>query len=368
MKLIILKTNLVDALTVVERAVSENSSLPILKHVLIKAFAGKITLIGTNLELAVECFVSGKVVEEGETTAPFSLLNSIVKNLSAERVSLEEEGGKITVTTDNYQAVLQGQDAAEFPIIPSVQESAHRLAFPTELFRGALQEVIVAAQYSDIRPEISGVYFEYADREITLAATDGFRLAERKIGLPDAGTPGEKLSAIIPLKTAAEVLKMFKGSETMEVFLEPNQILFASASEKTISRVIDGSFPEYHAVIPHNPPHEVVVDRSEFINAIRLASSFSGRGNDITVRVGDSKRVLEIYSADNTLGESSYKIPVKFKGEAFSVIFNWRYLLDGLRVFSGNEITLGVTSSDRAALLHSTKEPQLIYVVMPIKG
>ncbi len=367
MKLILLKTNLVDALGSVERAVNESSSLPILKHALVKTVGGKILLVGTNLELAIEYSLPGKVIEGGEIAVPFSLFNSLIKNLMAERVAIEEKDRKITITTDNYEAVLQGQDAAEFPIIPSIQKQTPPLLFPTELFRGALQNVIVAAQYSDIRPEISGVYFKCSGRMITLAATDGFRLAEEKINLPPTAS-SQDTAAIIPLKTASEALKMFKGSEEITVCIEPNQILLSSPNEKIISRLIDGSFPEYHAVIPHHPPHEVTVNRAEFINAVRLASPFSGRANDVIVRLGENKKVLEVYSVDSALGESLYKIPVKGKGERFSIIFNWKYLLDGLKVFSGNEVTLGVTSSDRAVLLQNPKEPNLLYVVMPIKG
>ena len=368
MKLLLLKTNLVEGLGVVERAVNESSNLPILKSVLIKAENGKIIFVATNLEFAIEYAIPGKVLEEGVVAAPFSLLSSIIKNLAAERVSIEEKNKKVTVTTDNYEAVFQGQDPKEFPIIPQVNKDAERIAVNFDVFRDALENVIVAAQYSDIRPEISGVYFECASEGSVLAATDGFRLAEQKLGSNDVQTKSERLSIIIPLKTATELLKTFKGQSDVLIFLEPNQIILSTQNERVVSRLIDGSFPEYRAVIPKNPSHEVVVERQELINAVRLASSFSGRANDIILRVGDGKKFLEVYAADSSLGESSYKVPMKLTGEQFSIVFNWRYLLDGLKIFSGTEILLGINSPDRPALLHNQKEPHLIYVVMPIKS
>ncbi len=368
MKLIVLKTNLVDGLGIVERAVNESSNLPILKNVLIKAGNGKITFIATNLELAVEYSIPGKVLEEGGVAAPFSLLSAIIRNLAAERISIEEKNRKIVITTDNYEATLQGQDPKEFPIIPSVHDETHRLVFNMGSFREALGNVVVAAQYSDIRPEISGVYFEHSGGETVFAATDGFRLAEQKLDQGSVKTDVEKISVILPLKTATELLKMFKEQHEMTAIIESNQILLSAPNEKVISRLIDGSFPDYRAVIPKNPPHEAVVERQELINAVRLASSFSGRANDITLRAGDNKKHLEVYATDSALGESSYKVPAKLTGEKFSIVFNWRYLLEGLKIFSGADITLGIHSSERPVLLHNQKEPHLIYVVMPIKG
>lgn len=368
MKLILLKTNLVEGLGIVERAVNESSNLPILKNTLVRAGGGKITLITTNLELAVEYSMPGKVLEEGEVAVPFSLFNSIIKNLAAERVSIEEKNGKVTITTDNYEATLQGQDPKEFPIIPSVHNEAQSLIFNTESFRGALASVIVAAQYSDIRPEISGVYIGHSGGETVFAATDGFRLAERKIEPGNVKTESAEVSVILPLKTATELLKMFRGQHEITVFIEPNQILLSAPNEKIISRLIDGSFPDYRAVVPKDTPHEAVIERQEFINAVRLASSFSGRANDITLKAGDNKKFLEVYATDSALGESSYKVPTKLTGEKFSVVFNWRYLLDGLKIFSSADVVLGIHSSERPALLRSQKESHLIYVVMPIKG
>ncbi len=368
MKILLLKTNLVEGLGIVERAVNESSNLPILKNVLLRAEGGKIILITTNLELAVEYSMSGKVLEEGGVALPFSLFCSIIRNLAAERISIEEKEGKVIITTDNYEAVLQGQDPKEFPIIPSVHKEAQRFVCGVESFRGALASVIVAAQYSDIRPEISGVYFEYSGGDAVFAATDGFRLAEKKLESGSIKTDAEKISVIIPLKTASELLKVFKEQHEITIFVESNQILLSAPNEKITSRLIDGSFPDYRAVIPKNTPHEAIIERQEFINAVRLASSFSGRANDITLKSGDNKKFLEVYATDSALGESSYKVPAKLSGEKFSVVFNWRYLLDGLKVFSGTDITLGIHSSERPALLRNPKEPHLIYVVMPIKG
>lgn len=368
MKLIILRTNLLDGLGSVERAVSENTNLPILKNVLIKTTENKIKLISTNLELAIEYFTSGKIIENGEVTIPFSVFNSVIRNLNTERITLEEKNKKLIITTDNYEAVIQGQDPKEFPIIPSISDKNRSLKVSVGDFKEGLGSVIIAAQYSDIRPEISGIYFNYSNEILTLAATDSFRLSERKLNSKQIRSTLDEVSVIIPLKTASELMRMFGGGDELEIFIDPNQILFNTPNEKIISRLIDGSFPDYQAVIPKELKNEILVDKNELINALKLASAFTGRANDVTMRIGDNKKLLEIYSADSALGENCYRVPIKLKGDKFSMVFNWRYLLDGLKIYKSDEVTFGVNSSDRPVVIKNQNEPYQIYVAMPIKS
>lgn len=368
MNLIILRTNLLDGLSSVERAVGENTNLPILKDILIKTRDNKIEFISTNLELAVEASVSGKIIEKGEITVPFSIFNSTVKNLNTERIILEEKGKKLVIKTDNYEAIIQTHDPKEFPIIPSISNEKHSVRINTKDLKEAIGSVIIAAQYSDIRPEISGVFLNYSDGNLIFAATDGFRLSERKLGQKQIKTEMEEFSVIVPLKTATEVMRMFNKDEEVEIFIDPNQIMFRAQTEKVISRLIDGTFPDYQSVIPKQIQNEVSAERNELINALKLASGFSGRANDVTIKIGDGNKFLEIYSSDNALGENCYKVPVKTKGEKFSLVFNWRYVLDGLKIYKSPDVTIGVNSSDKPVVIKSANEPELTYVAMPIKS
>jgi DNA polymerase-3 subunit beta len=154
----------------------------------------------------------------------------------------------------------------------------------------------------------------------------------------------------------------------LEIFVDPNQVLFDAQNEKMISRLIDGNFPDYKAVIPKQFQNEAVLDKNELINALKLASAFVGRANDVMIKIGEGKKVLEVYSADNTLGENCYKIPLKLKGDKFSLVFNWKYLLDGLKVYKNNEVILGVNASDKPVVIKTISEPFLVYVAMPIKS
>jgi len=368
MKLTILKSHLITGLNDVEKATENNTNLPILKNVLIKTEDNKIILTATNLELAVTKIIPGKIIETGEITVPFSIFNTIIKNLNSERINLNQKDKKLLIETDNYEAILQTQNTKEFPIIPSIQNKKESFKLNTNVFYNALRKIFIAAQYSDIRPEISGVYFNFEGDDLVMVATDSFRLAEILINRKDFQTNFEKISAIIPFQTVEELLRIFNNNEEeLEIFIDSNQILFKTASSQIISRLIDGHFPDYKAIIPKEMESELVLNREDLINAIKLTSAFAGRSNIITLKIGDNKKILEISSADSALGENVYKVPIKLKGEKLTISFNWRFLIDGLKIYDGEEIVLGINLS-KPATIKSLNEPNLSYVVMPIRG
>lgn len=362
-----------ESLSYVEKGVGSDSSLPILKNVLIRTDGNKIVVVGTNLELAVTSSFSGKIIENGEITVPFHVFFSIVKNLNAERVSLEVKAQKMLITTDNYEASIQGQDAKEFPIIPSLHTPTQTIKANTHAFIEALQKAVVAAQYSEIRPEISGVLFR-VDEGFICVATDGFRLTEKKVDRSGATVETEDATrAIVPLRTIEEMLRILpsieKQEESVEVLIDPTQILFRTQSLQAVSRLIDGNFPEYEAIIPKSVETEITLSRSELMNALKLTSSFSGRANDVSFITGENKKHIELYSGDASLGEGRYKVSAKTKGgNVPELTFNWRYLLDGLRIFNAEEVTIGINAPDKPVVIRTPEEPLLTYVVMPIKN
>ncbi|MFA6407570.1 MAG: DNA polymerase III subunit beta [Candidatus Paceibacterota bacterium] len=368
-KLILLKNNLTEALIALERAIGINTNLPILKNVLIRVEKAKIYFIATNLELAITCSVSGKIVDNGEITVPFSLFLSLAKNLTAERVTLEQKDKHLVITTDNYEATLQTQSAKEFPIIPTIHNTTQTLKISAPLFLETLRAVFVATQYSEIRPEISGFLLKFSEDRLFLVATDSFRLSESILESGEATSTLEECAVIVPFRTAEELLRFLASEKgNVDIFIDANQILFKTETKELISRLVDGVFPEYNPIIPKQTQNEILVNREEFVSAVKLASSFAGRANDITISVGENKKYIDLFCADSTLGENHYKIPVKLKGETFSIVFNWRYFLDGLKIFSNRDITLGVNSADRPAVLKDPLQPHLTYVVMPIKS
>lgn len=369
MKLIILKNNLKDGLMVAERGINESTNLPILKNILVKTFNNKIQISATNLELGISKLVSGKIIEEGGLTIPFQTFYNIVNNINSDKINLETKNNNIIFKTDNYEAKLQCLNEDDYPIIPKIESSDKFIEFNTELFKSALNQVITSAQISEIRPEISGVLFDYQITIIKLVATDSFRLAEKTIYNTQYTSNIDKgFKIIIPLKTAQEILRVFDNNQLLKISRDENQILFKNNEVELISHIIDGNYPDYEQIIPKSFESELVVEKNHFINALKLVSNFSGKVNDIRLKTQDSQKILEVYSNNQFLGENNYLIPSKLSGNSFNDIsFNWRYLLDGLKTVSSNNLIFALNGGNKPAILKSAEDKSYFYILMPIK-
>ncbi len=368
MKLIVLNNNLKEGLITIARSVGEGSNLPILKNVLLKTFNNKIKISATNLELAITHFISGKIIEEGGITVPFSILNGIVNSCDSERVTLEVTQNILHFKTDNYEAHIQGINEEEFPIIPKIENDKNFLSLEVEILKTNLVKTITAVQISEIRPEISGVLIDFQLTHLKLVGTDSFRLSEKQITEKEFKTNFQRgFKVIIPLKTVQEVIRVMK-SGTVAMYIDPNQILFKNDDIEVISRLIDGEYVDYEQFIPKEFKVECAIQREPLLNAVKLVSNFTGRVNDIRIKTHNNKKSLEIYSANQQFGDNRYLIPAKIKGDDFEIAFNWRYLIDGLRNFETEELVLGINGEARPALLKIPHDESQVYLLMPIKG
>lgn len=370
MNLVILKNNLKNGLDIISRAVGSGAgSLPILSNVLIKTLDNKIFLSATNLEVGMISSVMGKVNESGSITVPYAVFSGIVNNISSERINLEEKNGALIIKTDNYEATIQGVSESEFPIIPKLKNN-NSITINKIALKDALSKTILAAGRNDMRPEINGVLLIVDPAIIKVVSTDSFRLAEAKIEqsqfkLKDA----QGLKIILPLKTADIVLKSIKdgGEEDVVIGVDETQVVFRADGMEIVSRLIDGKFPDYEAIIPKEALTEVVLSREDFGNALKLANSFSTKAKDVKIS-NSGKTAMEIYSSDAALGENKSLISAKISGSDFEIVFNLAYLQDGVRSEGSQEIYLGFNGPTRPTIIKTPKNSSSIYILMPVKA
>lgn len=368
MKIVILKQNLKNALSVSERGVKDDLNLPILKNILLKADS-TLNLATTNLEIGIKNQTPAKILESGSITVPFSPFFNIISNTDSERIQLETDKNTLIIKTDNYTANLQGTPEEDFPIIPKPENKEEYFEISAVSLSEAIGQVSFACQVSDIKPEISGVLFNFQTGVIKLAATDSFRLAERTILNTEFKTNYKKgVKAIIPLITIQEVLKAFSQEDQVRIFIDSHQISFQTEKTQIISRLIDGEYPDYNQIIPKETKCEVLMEKEKFLSAIKLSSNFTGKGSDIRIKM--EGKTIEVYSLNQNLGENRYLIPVKkIKGEGFEEIsFNWRYLFDGVRANPEKQIRLGLVSDSKPAIIKPQESDTLFYIVMPTKS
>lgn len=367
MKFVAIRSNIKEAISVVEKVAGENLNLPILKNALIETNNNQITITATNLELAITCFMSGKVIETGRVTVPLNLLSNLITNLQSDRLNFSKKGTGLEVKTDNYNATLQGLPPEDFPITPKIKDGGEHLEIKGIILKEAIQQAVVASQFSDLRPELNAILFDFSLDTLKLVATDGFRLAERSISQNLFNNKfKEPFRILIPLKTSQEIVRMAKDDENIQIFKDENQVLIKTDRAELISRLTEGNFPDYSQIVPKEFATEVVVDREEFANAIKLAGVFGQKTSELKITVHPAKKAVEVSSADQSLGENSYLLPAKIKGDTIEAFFNWRYLADPVKAIKTSELLIGFQEETNPAIIRPVNDSSYFYILKPI--
>ena len=368
MTIISLRNNLKEALAVAERALGENAHLPVLKSFLLRAEKNNVSVSSTNLEIGIVTKFSAKIITEGSFVVPANIFSSLVANVPGERLDIKKtDTSSLEIKSDNYEAIVPLSAADDFPIIPEVENKKQYIEINAQIFIDALNQVIGSVQFSEIRPEISGVLFDFTLDQITLVGTDSFRLAEKKIpGSLFKNTYQEGFTCIIPLRTAEVCTKIFKKDEQLKLYLDKNQIGIQSEHTELVSRLIEGNFPDYKTIIPNGYETEIEMNRSDLVNALKFTGAAMQTTNEIKIRVKEDKKTFDIYSSERSISKLKTSLPAKIKGKECEVVFNWRYIFDGLKTIPDDSIRFVLHGNTRPALITS-KDPTYLYVLMPIK-
>lgn len=367
MSFIVLRDNLKEALLIAERSLGENINLPILKSFLFNVNKEGIFISSTNLEIGITTHCSAKVITEGSFLIQSNIILPIIINIPSERINIKKIDNSLEIKSDSYEAIIPISLSDEFPIIPKIESSDKYIEIDGYLLVDALSQVVQAVQFSEIRPEISGVFFNFDQNLITLVGTDSFRLAEKKIQNQNfKSNYNQGFKCIIPLKAIEACVRIFKKDNAVRLYFDENQVLFKNNQTELISRLIEGNFPDYKVIIPQGFETELEAERTEIINALK----FIGTGNqiihEVKVVVYGQKKLFEIQSTENSFGKFKTAIPAKIKGKDSEIVFNWRYLLDGIKNINNTKLKLILNGNSRPALI-SFEDPSYLYVLMPIK-
>ncbi len=367
MKLVFVKNNLKRVVEIVAKICNESSNLPILKNLLIKVDNGEIKLSATNLEIGVTQICPGKIIESGAVTVPAGVFSSIISNLTSEVVNLSTEKDKFNIQTDNYEAQIQTLAVDDFPIIPNITNKDPVLILPAARLKEIIAQVMSATTFSELRPEINGIFISAENNELRIAGTDSFRLAERIIYKDEFSLKGDEgWSLIAPLKTVNELIRVLPEGEEVKIYIDSNQIMFSGEGVMIVSHLIDGSFPDYKQIIPSAYDTEVVALKEEMVTALKVVSVLSSKISDVTLAV--NKNFIEITSMSQGVGENKYLVPAKVAGGGGKVVFNWHYLLSGIRSVKGGEIKLKVNFKDKPTAIKDSSDDSYIYILMPVKS
>src|SRR3989339_195872 len=377
MKLSCTRDNLHQGLSITSHLMTKNVNLPILQNVLVKAEGGMIRFSSTNLEVAVNCTVRGKVDEPGEYTIPSKLFFDYVSLLPNETIRIEADDQSAQVECGTYKTKINGLTSSEFPLVPRVQGELS-VQIPVDDFKKALSQVLFSVATNESRPELTGICakFKKGDGEslLTLASTDSYRLSEST--LPLISQVDQEETVIFPARTLVEVnriLSVFKDDvespSSLTVQLSENQVVFVFGPVEIISRMIEGYYPDYQQIIPSTFQTEAVVDRTDFIKSIKTASLFSRTGlYDVTLEFFPDKQQIHVKALDANRGKNTTICMGNLSGQTNNVTVNYRYLLDGLNAMTSEQIQFQmIDASNPCLILPKGSHESYRYVVMPIR-
>lgn len=366
MKVICSKNNIFPFSVAAERFVGKNATLSVLSSIFLETKKKKLYISATDLEIAFEAEIACRVVQEGKITVPVKIFNQIFQSIPDGEIVLEQKGKLLYITFGDSEVFIHGSDEGDFPIIPEIK-SAHPISISSSSFKTAIIQVVPAVSFSEVKPEISGVSFFVEKNKVVCAATDTFRLAEKTNFLNTGDAP--KDSFIIPFKTAQELIRAINDDteEEFQINHQEGHARFVFQNISITSRLIDGNFPEYKAIIPTSFSTSAVVNKKELIQKVRLASAVSGKLFDILLQF--SQNEITVNAQSQEFGKSHSRIKTKTKGNGLTVSFNYRYFLQGLDAIQNQEeIFIGANSDTTPVLLSDPNDNSFLYIVMPIRG
>lgn len=372
MKIITLQKNLKAAVYAVNHIAQKNTNLPILNNILLSAKNGVIQFISTNLEIGITSLLRGKIEAEGSFTVDAKLFSEYVSLLDNDKVTLELANNELTVECAENLTKIKGMSAEEFPFIPTVDRS-QAYTLPVAEFKQAVSQTVFAAASDENRAELSGVLIVVKDKELIMAATDSYRLAEKRILLAQAAT--EERRCIIPARTLQEVVRLL-GADTGEdetpkevaLYISENQCLFVIGNTEVVSRLIDGQYPDYAQIIPAKHAVRALVNRSELTRSVKAAAIFSKSGvYDIVFEFRGKDNKLSVSAASGQTGEHTSTLGAAITGEALSITLNSRYVLDVLAVMNNETAVFEVVDGDAPCLVRDGEKSDYLYLIMPIR-
>jgi DNA polymerase-3 subunit beta len=364
MKIDTTRQSLLDSLLVVSRAVSARAALQALSGILIST-NGEARLRATDMELGLEVGLEGEVDGGGSVVLPGRLLVEVVRSLSDGPVSLtlREAERDVELSAGSSRFHLRTLPADDFPRFP--ETDGEPVELPATPLRETVNRVARAASRDEARPVLTGVLVTVEGDEMTMVATDSYRLAVKTTKL-EASVPS-RLEANVPARALRELARLIEasGEDSVSVWLTRNQAIFRIGQITLSSRLIDGQFPNHSQLLPESYEHEVKLPRTDLLEVTRRVSQLAQRNAALRLSFSDGELVVSAETPD--LGDAREALPAPYQGELLEIGFNPEFVRDGLESIESDEVLFKLISPLRPGLLEPTGDDEFSYLVMPIR-
>jgi len=367
MNLTITKEQISHGLQSVQNVVSTRTTLPILSNVLLRADGNRLEMTATDLDVTITCSVEATVKKPGATTVPVKKLFGIVRELANPEIELETDDKNVTnLRSGSSFFKIRGLGAEEFPPPPKFKEDK-KVVLPQEKIKGMLRKTSFAISTDESRYVLNGIYMTLKEHKLTMVATDGRRLAlvDEEVDVSEK-SQGE---FIVPAKAVNELNRLLQDKGEVDIRYTDNQAAFALKDDKgfsvlIVTKLIEGSYPNYRQVIPAETKERIALAREEFMHALRRAEIMTSDKQN-SVKLNFTKNNLAITANSPDVGEARESLAINYKGKEMAIAFNPSYVIDPLNALTTDEVFLELIDELSPGVLKINGP--FLYVVMPMR-
>ena len=363
MRLAIARSELLESLGVVTKALSSRTTLPILSGILLSAEGSRIVLQSTDLEISIKHTVEAGVEDGGSVVLPGRLLSEVVRSLPEAAVKLETSSfDQVKVVCGTSSFTLRSLSPEDFPKFPEVS-AGKSVSIPTPVLAGLVRKVSRAVSRDEARPILTGILVVMDGTTIRMVATDSYRLAIAEAELPEPVE--ERIEVVIPGKALEEIPKLAGAAGTVSMGISDNQVVFEFGSSVYVTRRIEGSFPNYRQLVPQDGETKVLLSRSEMEDAAKRVSLLAQHNAPLRLKVTESTLTLTAQTQD--VGEASEDLMVTTEGEPIEIAFNHAFLVDGLGSSDDENLRFVASSPLKPGVFRSAEGEGFTYLIMPVR-
>src|SRR5947199_4125670 len=367
MKFIVSSSSLLKQMQHIAGVINSNTVLPILEDFLFEIEKGKLTVVATDLETVMRIQLDIEAKDNGKVCIPAKILMDSLKNIADQPLSFNiDKNFAVEITSDNGKYKVMGENPDNFPKEPAADDTTSFTMTSSALIT-AISKTLFAVSNDDLRPAMTGVFFELDKKGIQFVATDAHRLVRYK--RTDASSP--KIDSFIVPRKPLNLLKSALPDNDDEITLSyNNNHLFVKHGTTQMScRLIDARFPDYKVVIPTDNPYKMVVAKPDFQSALRRVSVFSNKStNQVALNISGSELQLAAQDVDFSF-EGNERMKCQYDGEDITIAFNARFLIEMLNAADSDEIRLELSTPTKAGIIKPTEmenNEDVMMLVMPL--
>ena len=367
MKFIVSSSQLLKHVQQINGVISANTVLPILEDFLFEIENNKLTIVATDLETVMKIHMDIEAKDSGRVCIPAKILHDSLKNIPEQPLTFNiDKNNAIEITSDNGKYKVMGENPDNFPKEP-MAESSDSFTMPSSALVTAINKCLFATSSDELRPAMTGMFFELSPDSITTVATDAHRLV--RFSRTDVSSP-EKASFVVPKKPLNLLKNVLPNTDAqLTISYNTNHLFVKQDGIELVCRLIDARFPDYKVVIPNDNPYKLSVNRNDFQNALKRVSVFSNKStNQVVLSIGGSELQLAAQDVDFSF-EGNERMACQYDGEDMQIAFNAKFLIEMLSAAETSEIIIELSTPTKAGIIKPIEQEEneeLLMLVMPL--